>query len=310
MALDTTARPPRIAVVTPNFPISTDPYRGIPLYHTVAQLDRLATVEVFVPLAVYPPVSWLQPMSYVYRRADPASQPAGVRVHYCEYSALPRLTRPFNGRLAANRLIGPVRAFQPDIILAYWLYPEGYAACLTARKLGVPIVVGSRGTDLRPRTPFTTRGVRKVLAQAAGSLTVSSELRQRALELGAPADRIHVILNGCDSSIFALGSRTSARHALGLNPDSEIILFAGHLIPVKGVKDLLAAAISLAVRRPKLELVFVGEGHQQAELQATLTQSGSTLPVHFTGSCPPPPRRPLDARLQRLLPAQPQRGLP
>jgi len=287
MSFDTTSRPARIAVVTPLFPLSTEPHRGIPIYHTVSQLDRLATVEVFVPLAVYPPVSWLQPKSYIYRRADPTWQPAGARVHYCEYPALPRLTRPFNGRLAANRLIGPIRAFQPDIILAYWLYPEGYAACLTARKLGVPIVVGSRGTDLRPPDPFTTRGVRSVLAQAAGILTVSSELRQRALELGAPADRIHVILNGCDSSIFAPGSRAGARQALGLNPDSEIILFAGHLIPVKGVKDLLAAAISLAARRQKLELVFVGEGYQHAELQATLAQSGSALPVHFAGSCTP-----------------------
>ncbi|HEY3412179.1 MAG TPA: glycosyltransferase [Armatimonadota bacterium] len=287
MAIDPTSRPLRIAVVTPLFPLDTEPYRGIPIYHTVVQLARFAEVEAFVPLAVYPPVSWLQPKSYIYRRANTAWQPGGVRTHYCEYYVLPHITRPFNGRLAVRRLTGPIRAFRPDLILAYWLYPEGYAACLIARQLGVPVVVGSRGTDLRPPEPFSSRGTRTVLAEAAAVLTVSSELRDRALELGANAASVHVILNGCDSSIFTPGSRIDARAELGLNPDSKIVLFAGHLIPVKGVKDLLTAAISLAARHPKLVLVFVGEGYQQAELQATLTQSGSALPVHFAGSCTP-----------------------
>ncbi|MBK7925909.1 MAG: hypothetical protein IPJ98_00005 [Bryobacterales bacterium] len=53
------------------------------------------------------------------------------------------------------------------MILAYWLYPEGYAACLTARKLGVPIVVGSRGTDLR-RTPSPPEVSAKCLHRQRG----------------------------------------------------------------------------------------------------------------------------------------------
>lgn len=287
MATDQPDRPLRIAVVTSLFPLSTEPYRGIPIYYTVEQLSHLAEVEVFVPLAIYPPVSWLQPKTYLYRRADPAWQPPGVRVHYCEYSVLPRITRPINGHLAARRLVGPLRRFRPDIVLAYWIYPDGHGAAIAARSLSVPLAVGSRGTDLRPSDPFTTRGVRSVLAEAAAILTVSGELRDRALDLGAPADRIHVILNGCDGSIFAPGDRADARRQLAVEPDSEVVLFAGHLIPVKGVTDLMKAAVELAARRPRLELVLVGEGQQHAELEATLAASGSRLKVRFTGALPP-----------------------
>ncbi|MGC4053302.1 MAG: glycosyltransferase [Paludibaculum sp.] len=287
MATDPPDRPLRIAVVTSLFPLSSEPYRGIPIYYTVEQLTHLAEVEVFVPLAVYPPVSWLQPKSYIYRGADPAWQPPGVRVQYCEYSVLPRITRPINGQLAARRLIGPLRRFRPDVVLAYWIYPDGHGAAITARSLGVPLVVGSRGSDLRPSDPFTIRGVRSVLAEASAILTVSGELRDRALELGAPAERIHVILNGCDASVFAPGDRVAARRELGVDESSEVVLFVGHLIPVKGVTHLMTAAIELAARRPRLELVLVGEGQQHAELEAALAASGAALKVRFAGAQPP-----------------------
>jgi glycosyltransferase involved in cell wall biosynthesis len=56
---------------------------------------------------------------------------------------------------------------------------------------------------------------------------------------------------------------------------------------VKGVTDLLKAAVELAARRPRLELVLVGEGQQHAELEAALAASGSGLKVRFTGALPP-----------------------
>src|ERR1041384_1912124 len=156
---------PRIAVVTPLFPIAEEPYRGKPIYQTVLALQKLAEVEVHCPVAVYPPL--LTPR-FRYHRPDLHYRPPGVHsVRYLEYPVIPVLSRPMNGELCAMRLERSLEKSRADVILNYWLYPEGYAAVKIARKFNKPVVVGSRGSDLhRIRDGFTRRGVKNALLGA------------------------------------------------------------------------------------------------------------------------------------------------
>ena len=77
----------RIAVVSPLFPISSEPYRGQPIYKTVQALTGMADVEAFYVAPTYPPL--LRPRSYQYKSADPKWQPAGVKTTYLKYPTVP-----------------------------------------------------------------------------------------------------------------------------------------------------------------------------------------------------------------------------
>ncbi|MBB3277271.1 MULTISPECIES: glycosyltransferase [unclassified Pseudoxanthomonas] len=274
----------RLLIVTSQFPIAGEPNRGRPIYQTVRELSRLAQVRVLSPVATYP--RWAQPRSYLYRASDEHHSVPGCDVEYVRYPALPAVSRPFNGRLCARAIAAPLRAFAPDLVLSYWLYPDAYGAMLAARQAEVPLVVGARGSDLRVRDAISRRLTRPVLHAARRLLVVSEDLgRVAERDYGAHPDRIRAIPNGCDASIFHPADRAEARRALDLPADAEVVTYVGRLVPEKGLRELLAAAGALRASRPRLQLVLVGEGPMHGEL-AALAAAGE-LPVRFAGTRPP-----------------------
>lgn len=274
----------RLLIVTSQFPIAGEPNRGRPIYQTVRELSRLAQVRVISPVASYP--RWAQPRSYLYRASDEHHSVPGCDVEYVRYPALPAVSRPFNGRLCARAIAAPMRAFAPDLVLSYWLYPDAYGAMLAARRIGAPLVVGARGSDLRVRDAVSRRLTRPVLHAARRLLVVSEDLgRVAERDYGAAPDRIRAIPNGCDAAIFHPADRAEARQALDLPADAEVVTYVGRLVPEKGLRELLVAAGQLRASRPRLQLVLVGEGPMHAEL-AALAAAGD-LPVRFAGTRPP-----------------------
>ena len=274
----------RLLIVTSQFPIAGEPHRGRPIYQTVRELSRLAQVRVLSPVATYP--RWAQPRSYLYRASDEHHSVPGCDVEYVRYPALPAVSRPFNGRLCARAIAAPMRAFAPDLVLSYWLYPDAYGAMLAARQAEVPLVVGARGSDLRVRDAISRRLTRPVLHAARRLLVVSEDLgRVAERDYGAHPDRIRAIPNGCDASIFHPADRAEARRALDLPAEAEVVTYVGRLVPEKGLRELLAAAGALRASRPRLQLVLVGEGPMHGEL-AALAAAGE-LPVRFAGTRPP-----------------------
>jgi teichuronic acid biosynthesis glycosyltransferase TuaC len=272
----------RILIVTSQFPIAGEPNRGRPIHQTVRELSKLAEVRVLSPVARYP--RWATPRSYLFRDADPAHVVPGCDVRYVDYPALPLVTRPFNGALCARTLHAPLRAFAPDVVLSYWLYPDAYGAMRAARRAGLPLVVGARGSDLRVRDALSKRLTRPVLHAAQRILVVSEDLGRVAVrDYVADASRIRAIPNGCDASIFHPQSRSAARAALGIDDDAELVAYVGRLVPEKGLRELVDAMAALAPQRPKLQLALIGEGPMRAELDARVAAE-SGLRTHLPGA--------------------------
>jgi glycosyltransferase involved in cell wall biosynthesis len=276
--------PERIAVVTPLFPIRAEPFRGQPIYFTVRELARLTDVKVFCPLARYPESPWLRPRSYVYYPPDPTYVPEGVESAYFEYSALPVVSRPWNGWLCERRLRPLLSAWKPDLILSYWLYPEGWSAVLAGRKLKVPVIVGSRGSDLGTGLDLVTRfQTKRVVQCSAGVLTVSEQLRNRAISLGAEPNRVRTVMNGCDLSTFHRRERQIERTRHSIPADAELIVFVGHLVGGKGVRELVDAVAELAPKRPRLRAVLIGDGRLESELRMQASRLGIEERIHLAG---------------------------
>ena len=275
----------RILIVTSQFPIAGEPNRGRPIYQTVRELARLATVRVVSPVASYP--RWAQPRSYLFRPHDPAFAIDDCDVDYVAYPALPVLSRPFNGWLCGRALDAAVAAFAPDVILSYWLYPDAYGAMLAARRARLPLVAGARGSDIRVRDAISRRLTRPVVGAARRLLVVSEDLGRLAVrDYAAEPSRVRVIPNGCNAALFHPRDRHAERDALGIAQTAELLVYVGRLVPEKGLGELLAAMQTLLPARPGLQLVLVGEGPMRAELETQIAQLPAGA-VRLAGAQPP-----------------------
>jgi glycosyltransferase involved in cell wall biosynthesis len=210
-----------------------------------------------------------------------------MQTHYLEYNTVPWIGRAFNGTWSEEALEPALRAWRPDVILAYWLYPTAWAAVRIGGRLGVPVVVGSRGSDLH-RIPdsLVRRMTCSTLKNADAVITVTEDLRRAAIRLGASPDKTRSIPNGCDARVFHPLDRGEARRALGLPVEGRLLLQVGHLIPSKGVFDLWSAVEMVAARRPELRLVMVGEGPAEAGLRERAKKSGLAGRLILPGTRP------------------------
>jgi teichuronic acid biosynthesis glycosyltransferase TuaC len=274
----------KVSVVTSDFPIPDEPYRGHSEYQILLALSKLADVNVLCPFPRYP--SWFQP-SYDYRPPDLSFSPPGVATQYFEYPALPGLTRCINGLVCAKYLEPYFRERMPDVACNFWLYPEGYATVAVARRLGIPAIVGSIGSDLnRIPDPASKWLTRLAMKRAAFVVTKSEHLCQKAIRMGVDARRVRTVRNGCDPSVFYVADRNAARAQLAVDNEVELVLFVGRLDSKKGIGELLEAFASLANRRPNLRLAYVGDGPGGEQLRSRAKHLGLEERVILIGTCP------------------------
>ena len=252
----------RIALVTDFFPNSEQPYRGTSTYQLVRRLAAFADVHVICPLPRYP--RWLQPKSFDYRHVNLDYRLPDINVTYIEFPAIPVVTRALNGKICASHLLSCVRSLAPDLILNYWLYPQGYAAVEIGARLGVPSIVGSIGTDLNEIPDLVTRFfTRLTLQRATLVVTKSHSLRRAAIRLGADPTKIYAILNGCDTTVFRISDRLRARTELDISAQ-QLIVYVGRLARTKGLLELVEAFSTLRRRNKAVQLALIGDGPDQS----------------------------------------------
>ncbi|HEY6412557.1 MAG TPA: glycosyltransferase [Edaphobacter sp.] len=273
----------KIAVITKYFPTSEHPWAGHSNYQTLRYLTRWNEVKVFYPEARYP--GWLAPMVGK-KGLDGNYRPGGVEVEYIPYPALPAISRPLNGWLAARQVLPQVRRFGPDVILNYVVYPDGFAALEVGKALKVPVVVTAIGSDLnRISDPLCQVLTQKTLRESDAVITVSGDLRKTAILLGANEGRSHAILNGCDTSVFFRRDKAEARAALRIDPAEEVVAYVGRIDVKKGLRELVEAVVSLHERRPELRCYLVGDGSDEASIKELIAQKDANPYVRLIPPC-------------------------
>jgi glycosyltransferase involved in cell wall biosynthesis len=274
----------RIAVVTRYFPSSAEPWQGRSAYQTLRVLAREADVRVFYPNASYP--SLLRPHSRSYGKLDASYSPPDVKASYFDYPALPLLSRPLNGWMAARALLPHVRRFAPDLIFSFFLYPDGYAALKIGKALAVPVVAVSIGSDInRIGDPLSAMHTRAVLREADFLVTVSGDLRNKAVAMGASAAKTRAIINGCDLSVFHVRDRLEARRKLGIDPAAEAVVYIGRMDVKKGLRELVEAVASLRSKRAKLQVYLIGEGPDRPLIESAIQASNAAGTIHALPGC-------------------------
>jgi teichuronic acid biosynthesis glycosyltransferase TuaC len=226
------------------------------------QLARLARVRLVSPLP------WPRRLRAPH---DPASgRPRVLKIHRPLYYYPPGIMRSWHGRFlfwsawpTLKRIHG---RHGSQVMFASFAFPEGYACMLAARRLGLPYVIKTFGTDLMELqyVPGTVPLVKQALRNAAQVIGVSRGLREKAVELGVDADRSHWVPNGVDQVLFKPRDRRAARAELGLEQDAAYLVFVGDLREVKGIPVLLKALRMT----PRVKLLLVGGGGLENSLKA------------------------------------------
>ena len=282
----------RLLTFSTLYPNAAAPNHGIfvenRLRHLVA--SGAASAVVMAPVPWFPSRdkrfgAWAR-----HAAAPVLEQRAGITVHHPRFLAIPKIGMAVAPALlfaaasqALARLLAQGQAF--DLIDAHYLYPDGVAAVWLGRRFGLPVVLTARGSDV---TQFPGHAVprwliRRAALAADALITVSAGLRDALAGLGVPADRITVLRNGVDLSLFRPpdeAARAAARKALGLT--GTTLLSVGGLIPRKG-HDLTIGAL---VHLPDWRLLIAGEGPEHAALSALAARLGVADRVVLLGARP------------------------
>ena len=276
----------RIALVTPMLPSARDLTRGRYILETAAGLSRLAQVRVFHQTNRFPVPNRLASKRLAGAEKDDTLR--GLDVEAFGYPSVPFATRLLNGFTSSCFLTPRVRAFAPDIILAYWVYPDGFAAVRSARCLQVPCIVGALGSDIHVRSGLVSLLTARAIREADALLTVSEAMRAAAIrDFRADPTRVHTVINGFNTSVFYPRCRLAARRALGLAESDRLIIYVGRFVEAKGLAELIEAFTTLLHRDARCRLALVGEGAMRAQLLGMVARAGIGPKVIFTGGLPP-----------------------
>ena len=308
----------RVLVLTTLFPNAAAPNQGV----FVENRLRAVIKETDADVRVIAPVPWFPLRNKAFGKyADFARAPQrevrhGVDVRHPRYAIPPKIGMTYAAKAletcffaAAQSLIDEGWVF--DLIDGHYLYPDGVAAVNAARRLGKPVIITARGSDvsLIPTFPRQKRMILDAVQRADAVVSVAADLKNQLTRLGAPPEKINVLRNGVDLQQFSPLSPKEARAALkdsaplpdsvstrdsasvtettGASRRGPLLVSAGHLIARKG-HDLVIDALA-DCRRKGLEdarLLIVGAGPLRSAIENHAAASGVANAVAFTGSVP------------------------
>jgi glycosyltransferase involved in cell wall biosynthesis len=201
----------RIVTYTTLYPNAAQPTHGVFVENRLRQLmaSGETACRVVAPVPFFPFTSPRFGRYADFARAPVWEERHGLTLHHPRYPLIPKIGMHVAPSLLATATLPAVKAAiealgGADLIDAHYLYPDGVAATMIGRRLGVPVVMTARGNDvsLIPNHPGPKRMILRASQQAAGIITVSAALKDGLIELGANGDRITVLRNGVDLALF------------------------------------------------------------------------------------------------------------
>ncbi len=270
--------PVHLLTFTTLFPNSEQPNHGVFVRNRLRHLlaSGAALAEVVAPVPYFPSGAPMFGHWGRLARVARRDESHGLTVHHPRYPVIPRVGMSLAPALlyaatlpVLRRLLD--RGVRVDAIDAHYLYPDGVAAVWLGQKLGLPVVVTARGTDVNliPTYAVPRRLIQRATAGAAALVAVSAALKTALTDLGVPAEKVTVLRNGVDVTLFhPPADRHAARAALGLT--GPTIISVGGLVERKGHHLAIEALRVL----PDWTLLIVGEGPERPRLLALIDRLG------------------------------------
>ncbi len=199
----------------------------------------------------------------------------------------------------AHRIEEIAKRIRPHILHAHSPVLNAIPALRVGRRLGIPLVYEVRASwedaavdhgtaqagGLRYRL---SRGLETwALKRASAITTICEGLRGEIVARGIPAEKVTVIPNAVDIEAFTLGGTPDPelRRALGLD-EACVLGFVGSFYAYEGLALLMRALPVIAAQVPRVRVLLVGGGSQEAELKRLVSELGIADRVVFAGRVP------------------------
>lgn len=276
----------RTVTFTTLYPNESQPRHGIFIEQRLRHLLATGAVEsqVVAPVPWFPFTSRRFGKYSVFARVPPYEERHGIRIWHPRFPLIPKMGEsltPLLMALGARAALERMRddGFDFDLIDAHYLYPDGVAAALLARHFGRPMISSVLGDDVitHPEFRLPRRMIVWAVRQSAGVTCVCEALKERLVAVGAPADKVAVILHGVDFELFQPVNREEVRQRLGLS--GMVLISVGHATPRKGHHLAIQALVSL----PKVTLLIAGDGWYEETLRELAAGLGVQDRVRFLG---------------------------
>jgi len=275
----------KLLTYTTLWPNNAQPTHGVFVENRLREL-----VKAGVETRVVAPVPWFPAKARIFGRyADFAKVVAterrhGIEIAHPRYPLLPKMgmtLAPYSLYRNSIETLHRVRraGYDFDAIDAHYFYPDGVAAAWLGRHFDRPVVITARGTDLNliPEHRLPRRMIRLAAERAAGLITVCAALKDSLVALGVSPERITVLRNGVDLTLFRPLDRETARRNLDLTRPT--LLSVGALIPRKGHDLVIRAMRDLT----DFDLLIAGEGPEKETLRGLAANEGVSDRVRFLG---------------------------
>jgi colanic acid biosynthesis glycosyl transferase WcaI len=174
---------------------------------------------------------------------------------------------------AAPALLKLLRGI-PSVIHVQDLWPESVTASSMA-----PAGLGGRMTNR-----ILHAAMRKIYKTAAGVAVIAPTMRDMVVARGADPDKVRVILNWAEESLFhPVGVTDEARQEIG-HRGRCTIMYAGTMGPFQNIEASVRAA-ALLDQTDEIDLVLVGSGIAEESARALAAELGATN-IRFLGRRP------------------------
>lgn len=212
--------------------------RRVPLYpsHDSSPVRRMANFLSFAMTSSLAAVRYLAGVDVLYVYHPPATAFAAA--------ALVRL-------LHRSPVVLHVQDVWPESVTASSMVPRGRVGRLLHRSLAF--------------------AMRRIYQASASVVVIAPSMRDLVVERGAAADKVHVVLNWADESVFRpMAATEESRRAIGYR-DRCTVMYAGNMGLFQDIPGAIRAAAAVDDR---VDLVLVGSGLGEEPARALAAQLG------------------------------------
>ena len=163
-----------------------------------------------------------------------------------------------------------------DIILAEY-GPIGVRCCEAARATGIPLITHFHGYDASKYAVIKKHEInyQKLFHQSSAIVVVSNKMVTDLVNIGAPAEKIHLNPCGVDTDVFK-----------GAKPEkaSQVMVAVGRFVEKKAPYLTITAFAQTLQKVPNAKLVMLGDGPLKGVCKDLAEALGISNSVRFMGA--------------------------
>ncbi|HPF47614.1 MAG: glycosyltransferase [Alphaproteobacteria bacterium] len=268
-----------ILTLTTLYPNILQPRHGIFVKNRLCAMDAIEGFrrKVIAPVPHFPMMEIMSERYRLYEQMPFHEIQGNIDIFHPKYFTLPGLSFFDNATSMANAAENILGDLYPggddfDLVDGQYLYPDGVAAFKLAKNHNKPLILTARGSDVNywMDNKKARQKILEAIDYSSNVICVSDALKQSLIDYGVDENKITVIINGVDPSVF----NTSVE----ANPLREdYFLSVGNLIPLKGHNITLNAFFDLS----KTRLIIIGDGVERQNLKKQAENLGIKGRVQF-----------------------------